>query len=118
MASCDGLFARIFIVISLSAIAAASADLSSSESAVRKRSSPFVKESPAAASSGRKRRHPSPSPSAYYDERKEVFAGRAVILKLGRVEFLQDMVAKGEGLDGKLHDDPVEFFPSLDGKPR
>lgn len=71
----------------------------------------------AAAASGRKRRHPSPSSSEYFDAKEEVFEGRTLILKLGREEFLRDIVAKGEDLSQKFHDDPVEFFPSLDGKP-
>ena len=69
-------------------------------------------------SSPRARRHPPPSPSAYFDEKLVAYVGRTLILKLNRNDFLQDMISDGRGLESDVNNDPVEFFPSLDGKPR
>ena len=71
-------------------------------------------------SSGRNRRYLPPMPKSSSDEIIEAYVDQSVIVKLDRNLFLKDMTAKANGktMKSRADPDPVEFFPSLDGKPR
>ena len=59
-------------------------------------------------------------PKSSSDEIIEAYVDQSVIVKLDRNLFLKDMTAKANGktMKSRADPDPVEFFPSLDGKPR
>ena len=61
------------------------------------------------------RRRPSSLPNS--DDTLEAYVGHVLIIKLARNDYLRSMITK-RSQRREDDDDPVEFFPSLAGRPR
>ena len=63
----------------------------------------------------RNRRHPVTTSSSVMTI--DAYVDNAVIIKLDRTQYL-DKLKRKESIESHVDPNPVQFFPSLDGKPR